>query len=455
MDTEKDYVDYSETVVYRSQPMRHIEDTGNDADDTDNNSDISPKTIMSEFTSEEESDSDTITDIPPQFRTSIWGAGQQACYEANRRQLLAGGKPDECAKPSAPELRSEIDALINESFITRSQQLIIISVHLDSLPDVLNQMDWIKTLTVINCGLSELKNIPPKLEVFKCKRNNIPILDGKMLPTTIKELEFEDNKTEVAINLHNGLLYISLADNKLKELETPPSVTKINLKGNQFEKEPVLNDGILEIQLSNNPLTSVDAIQKSVMVLDVCRTKLTEINSFPPSIMTFKAYLCNIVKITAPFPESIEELDLYKNNLEDIPELPPRLTTADLSGNKLKVLKNIPDTVRHLDITDMKTLVLTDEQKTKLKSMKASNGTVINWNEKDDDDDDGIFNIFDADTVYSNYTGSTTRFNPNFSSEFSTGRTFPHIPYGGYGHFGGKYTKHNPNYIIPKKTFGI
>ena len=469
MDTERDYVDYSDMVVYNCQPMKRIRDVANDDnegdDDTDNNSVVSSsKTIMSDFTSSDELD-DVITDIPPQFRSSIWGANQQANFEAEKKLLMSSesqtAHPPSGLMPSrskTPELKSEMDALINDSFITRSPLLVMISVHLDTLPEILTQMDWIKTLTIINSGLSELKNLPPKLETFKCKRNNIPFLDGNLLPHTIKELEFEDNKTEVVINLHEGLLYVSLADNKLKELTTPSTVTKINLKGNHFDKEPILNEGIMEIQMSNNPLTSIDKIQKSVMILDVCRTKLAEINNFPPGVITFKAYLCNLVKINVPFPESIKELDLYKNNLEEIPELPPRLTTVDLSGNKLKELKNIPETIRHLDITDMKTLILTDEQKTKLKSMKSMMGVVINWSEKDDDDD-GMFNIFDSDTVYNNFSGSVNRFNPTMISDFSTSRPSGIMSYGGYsggfsGH-GGKYTKRNPNYIVPKKTFGI
>jgi Leucine-rich repeat (LRR) protein len=218
-----------------------------------------------------------------------------------------------------------------------------------------------------------------------------------------------------------------------------------------FENEPVLNDGIIDVRLTNNPLKSIDKIQKSVMILDVCRTKLKEVNSFPPGIITFKAYLCDIEKITVPFPESLEELDLYKNELEDIPEFPPKMTIVDLSGNKLKELKNIPDTIRSIDISNIETLVLTDEQKTKLKSMKVSKGVTVHWSEKDSDTDDGIFNIFDADSVYSNYPGPVSRFNTNFN----TGRSFSTLSYGGYGHYGGKYTKHNPNYIVPKKTFGI
>ena len=82
MDTERDYVDYSDMVVYNCQPMKRIRDVANDDnegdDDTDNNSVVSSsKTIMSDFTSSDELD-DVITDIPPQFRSSIWGANQQA-----------------------------------------------------------------------------------------------------------------------------------------------------------------------------------------------------------------------------------------------------------------------------------------------------------------------------------------------------------------------------------------
>jgi hypothetical protein len=84
------------------------------------------------------------------------------------------------------------------------------------------------------------------------------------------------------------------------------------------------------------------------------------------------------------FPDTLETLDLYDNDLRELPLLPDSLSVVDLSKNLLRRITNVPIKVQNFDCDNNPNLKFTPEQTNVLDALKKQSDRIIALNTDDD-----------------------------------------------------------------------
>lgn len=329
-----------------------------------------------------------------------------------------------------------IDKKIEECFSSRTPKLKLKSFNFTELPDILTTFEWVTYLEINSTKITELKNLPPNLTNLDCCNNNIEILDGSILPSTLKILKFVKNKTRKIINLKEGLIDIDFSDNLLEEIcSIPISTQTLDLSENcNFIHFPNLleNTNLIALSLNRTEIYTIDEklIPNCIKILETCSCdKLTKITWLPCDLIEWKSYCCNIDTITCKFPVNLKNLDLYNNNLEEIPDFPEHIIECDLGLNNLKSLPTIPKTIKKLDIEKNKNLIITDD----IKSVNMLDDVNITYDKPDSSELNDIFNTTEIMKQYE-------------MLKLMNDKTFDEQPCD-------KYDESNEHYIILKCTY--
>lgn len=168
-------------------------------------------------------------------------------------------------------------------------------------------------------------------------------------------------KGKFPVNLTS--LHLNAYDAGLEQLKFLSKLTKLTITGLTVVKNFTfkLPDSLkfLEISEGNWETIHIDAPDLRELVLTQQNIPVLNesVVTFPDTIKKLKLQDCNIMKIAMELPDSLEELDLETNLLEDIHYLPLGLKRLNMSLNRLgsgNSIANFPLSLETLDLSSCK-----------------------------------------------------------------------------------------------------
>lgn len=251
---------------------------------------------------------------------------------------------------------------IDSNMESKSEELIISNCKIDKLSDIFVTMIWVTKLTIRGSELKSIENLPPNLVELVIINNEIPYLDGSLLPPTLQLLLWSHNSTQTIVELREGITELIIKDNPITELcAIPSTVKKLCLTDNSdLELLPYIPEGCEKIDLNCSGITNIDRIPDSCTELSTCRCKIPIVNKLPAKLKIWKAFISEIAAITCEWPLGLVEADLFKNELSYVPDFPPFTETVDLEHNNLKTIPRFPFTVLNFNIRNNHLLSISD-----------------------------------------------------------------------------------------------
>lgn len=232
---------------------------------------------------------------------------------------------------------SQVSVLIGECEESESRDLLIENVECKMLPERIKDFWWINKLILRNVGLKCLSNFPCYLVYLEISNNSIQELDGSLFPSTLKKFAFINNDTIDVYGLKDGLEFLDLSKNKIrKNFEIPNSLIALSLFKNRYlcsipKYQPEC--GLIAIEISDTGICDISMIPDSVEIIIANNCYITSISKLPHNLKNLTAQHSNIMSIDCPFPEGLEDLDLFDNMLTQIPPLPKTIRSIDVNNN--------------------------------------------------------------------------------------------------------------------------
>lgn len=232
---------------------------------------------------------------------------------------------------------SQASLLIDECEKNRNCDLLIENVDCQMLPQKIKDFVWINKLLLRNVSLICLSNFPCHLVFLEISNNSIQELDASLLPSTLKKMAFTNNDTIDVYGLKEGLEFLDLSKNKMrKNFKIPNSLIALSLLENRYfcsipQYQPECS--LIAIEISGTGICDISMIPDSVEIIIANNCCITSISKLPPNLKNLTAQHSNIISIDCPFPEGLEDLDLFDNMLTQIPLLPKTIRSVDISKN--------------------------------------------------------------------------------------------------------------------------
>lgn len=356
LDDEDINEDYSENYAF-ARYARHT----NDSDDPD---EYNRSNNTSQCCTPEDIDDDCIygyNDIPDTFLQhntqnadlkmsideSIQNNVDQYKIWLKEESVFNGGRDD----------TNKLDQLLLDNSNTREKTLVLCGSYISELPDILLGFDWIEELIIKYTNINKIEYLPPNLQSLIVENNQIEILDGTVIPSSVKNLKFTSNKTRTIIGLKNGLKDVNLGYNLLSNIDSviPLSVSELKLNNNGLLKLlPTFEDdgyNLKALDISGTRISDIDDVPYTVQFLSTCETEIREVNKLPLDLLEWKSYKCSkLRKINCEFPNGVIEIDLCGCALSTCPDIPNNVRLLDLSYNVLQSIPKIPPTIEKVSL---------------------------------------------------------------------------------------------------------
>ena len=173
--------------------------------------------------------------------------------------------------------------------------------------------------------------LPPKIQLFtrlvelNISYNNLLVLDGKILPTTLQILNCANNRLKVLENLHEGLLELYCWWNDLVNLDNlPTTLVKLRCCHNSLEHLNYLPPGLRVLYCLWNKLNRLDFLPVGLRTLACGSNPLQELRNLPPNLreIDIPPYLLGLT-----YYQSLQNLDEF--NKRRLVELPPSIVEVN------------------------------------------------------------------------------------------------------------------------------
>ena len=244
-----------------------------------------------------------------------------------------------------------IHAKIAEYLTNPTEKFILIDTKLDELPESMKSIETLKYLSIENCNLKSLTNIPLNLETLEANNNNIDNIDLSM--NSIKNLNLSKNilKNIIFFPYNVKMLDLSLSEfNNVETLQCLTNLKILNLNNTKVSYIDNLPDWITNLSASNLTLLNSDNMEGVIKKLPASLTHF-ESNGSKLKSFDFKE-----------FPENLIHIDVKNNELQHIPIISNNAKHVDLSINSLVSVANIPMNVNLYDVSKNKSFEFTKEQ---------------------------------------------------------------------------------------------
>lgn len=238
------------------------------------------------------------------------------------------------------------------------------------IPNELREFTWVEDLCIEKTSIITLENLPPNLKTLTCEGNNIPILDGSVLPDSLTKFIFVDNDCIDINGLKEGITELSLEGNNLYNLDNkiPNSTVILDLSRNELLKNlPLFNDNLKGLLINRTSIKNIDKLNDNIQILETCNCNIQTIKKLPKELIVWKSYISCIESIECDFPVNLQELDLFNNSLVKIPKLPDTLKIIDLSNNELKSIPDFPLTIQSIELKKNRELNIREIEQLKKK----------------------------------------------------------------------------------------
>jgi len=304
---------------------------------------------------------------------------------------------------------NRINTIISNYIINPTGTLILKDLVLDKIPIVLKTIDTIKRLTLEQCSLEYISNLPPNLETLDIRCNKIQSITTEDLPETLTILIACNNKIRhVDLSRSFHIQIVNLANNPLDQsVAFPPNVRELLLTASFFSNVDVLtkllNLKVLKLSSINksklNNLGCIDKLPNTITDLTLSRVNVfSEINGekiyghigkLPEHLMKFTCQATHIKSFGfTKFPIGLSYLDIYDNEIIHLPTLPDTVSYVDISNNTMLMsVANIPQNIECYDAINNINLKFSQEQITILDHLKTQSGVTINLATYDNNND--------------------------------------------------------------------
>ena len=209
-----------------------------------------------------------------------------------------------------------------------------------------------------------------------CTYNTYPIEDENFkaylqsnYPQTIVNDSLNINATLGIVDLNVDLLEILSLDglqyfydlinlncvaNNLSTLpELPSQIEYINCQWNQIDSLPNFPESLKNFDGRHNLITVVPALPNTMEVLRVCFNEVTTIPELPDSLkILFCAYNYEQLTYLPDFPDHLEEVLCFDNEIEQISDIPESMYKFMMQNNSITQIPNIPEGVNILNLTN-------------------------------------------------------------------------------------------------------
>lgn len=244
---------------------------------------------------------------------------------------------------------------LEESKLKKNPELRLSGKTINHLPEELKTFDWITTLIIEVTEIKKIDhNLPPNMKIFICKYNTIPIFDCSVLPDSVNSISFQYNETEVISNLKDGIVNLDVSQNKLRCIdgELSNSLVKLNVNENKnFRFTQNLPNSLEELFANGTEITSIDNFNEGLKKLHTCRcNKLETIQKIPSTLKEWRNFSSGTKEILCALPHGMTHFDMYHNWLTKCPDLPDTMIDVDLSSNDLEEIPHFFPTIKKIDL---------------------------------------------------------------------------------------------------------
>ena len=221
---------------------------------------------------------------------------------------------------------------------------------LTSLPDCLDELSCVKSLSVADNKLSALPVLPAGLKDLSASRNRLTHLPHD-LPVTIETLSIDENPLEALQSLPASLRRLFIRTTHLRDLpQLPAGLVELAAGDSRLMRLPApLPEGLLTLQVAENNLGELPALPRSLLTLNVCGNLLQVLPALPPGLTTLTAARNRLVELPA-LPRSLQSLYVESNQLSTLRKFPSALTTIVAHSNRIESVAWLPRDLRTLDL---------------------------------------------------------------------------------------------------------
>jgi hypothetical protein len=104
------------------------------------------------------------------------------------------------------------------------------------------------------------------------------------------------------------------------------------------------------VDLCKNQLSEIPLFHNTLLILDISKNNLTTINKLPESLIELDISVNDITNIEI-LPLKLEKLIAYYNNIKYIASLPSTLKYIDLSNNEIVWIAEYPPNLEYFDVS--------------------------------------------------------------------------------------------------------
>ncbi len=279
-----------------------------------------------------------------------------------------------------------------------------IKFDMDLLPLTLTRFNHITELVVKKCKLDVVNVLPPKIEKVIFNNCGLKYISCQSFPNSLTHIDFCNNDIEIFDNIKKTITHLYLDNNNLQYIHDIPedsNLKVLSLKNNKFKSIDFLVDiNLIELNISNNFIENIDVLSNTIETLEMSKNNIFTIGVLPENLKILIAYNCKINKFLFELPYFLEKLDLYNNNLEELPEFNKLLKWLDISSNDFRKLPNNILQLDYCDISCNSNLVFDPTDTNWISFLDSKNKTYIM--DKQDD------YILKSDTISTISTDSDT-----------------------------------------------
>ncbi|MCB9397956.1 MAG: hypothetical protein H6510_09075 [Acidobacteria bacterium] len=193
----------------------------------------------------------------------------------------------------------------------------------------------LSVLSVLDCPISYLPNLSPKLERLELK---IPINHLPPFPDTLEWLKCQNTQLTSLPALPSGLREINCANNALHELPPLPSqLAFLDCSGNQLEQLPPLPEDLAYLYCANNQIVQELILPPRLKELRASNNGFRGRLLVPQDLTVLTAAHNQLNELVVGSPSKLKEVDLSFNALQQCPRFGrANLPKLDLSHNQIE-----------------------------------------------------------------------------------------------------------------------